>query len=244
MRLSVAPGQKFGRLTVLIPEGRTRRKKTGKTVTHRTALCKCSCGALTAPLISSLRSGNTKSCGCFARDRRVQTNTTHGQTCTAEYGCWQGMKDRCLNPKNPKFHYYGGKGVTFAPAWEDYAQFLADVGPRPSRKHSLDRWPNRDGNYEPGNVRWGTPRQQTENRNCNVFVLLDGEELCLKAAARKLNFPYSRAKSRRRAGWPPYRWFEPIAAVHLASDWNNLKAPTCSDGDTQEQEKRPAAQTP
>lgn len=232
MTTRLRPGQKFGRLTVLIPQGKTRSKKTGKKSQYRTALCKCSCGRLFAPAITRLISGRAKSCGCAKWDVLKARNKTHGMTGCPEYGSWLAMKSRCNNPADKDFPDYGAKGITVTPAWEDFNQFRKDVGPRPTPSHSLDRWPNRDGNYEPGNVRWATPRQQSENRNCNVFVLLDGEELCLKAAARKLNFPYQRAKSRRRSGWPPSRWFEPVAVVVEL-------APESTHENTQKQEEQP-----
>ena len=233
MKLTVKPGQKFGRLTVLIPEGHTRSKKTGKRKPGRTALCKCECGALVAPLIASLCNRDTKSCGCLSAEKTRERMRTHGNSYAPEFGCWTQMRLRCTSPAHKDFPHYGAKGITVTPAWDvSFEQFVKDVGPRPTPAHTLDRWPNRDGNYEPGNVRWATPRQQSENRNCNVFVLLDGEELCLKAAARKLNFPYQRAKSRRRSGWPPSRWFEPVAVVVEL-------APESTHENTQKQEEQP-----
>ena len=80
------------------------------------------------------------------------------------------MIQRCENPNVAGYQeYYGGCGVTVCPQWKDFAVFYADVGPRPSPTHSIDRYPNNDGNYEPGNVRWATPKQQVENRR-NVLT--------------------------------------------------------------------------
>jgi hypothetical protein len=89
----------------------------------------------------------------------------HGQSQTPEYKCWQQIKARCLNENHRAYPDYGGRGVTMAPEWvSDFAAFLEHVGVRPSPRHSLDRWPNNDGNYEPGNVRWATPAEQNNNR--------------------------------------------------------------------------------
>lgn len=81
-----------------------------------------------------------------------------------EYHAWKGMIKRCTNKKNRGWPNYGGRGITVCERWrESYLTFLADVGRRPSSKHSLDRIAN-DGNYEPGNVRWATRKQQINNR--------------------------------------------------------------------------------
>ena len=83
---------------------------------------------------------------------------------TAEYEAWHSMIQRCTNPKNPGWKNYGGRGIKVCSRWLDFVNFLADVGRKPSPKHSLDRFPNNDGNYEPGNVRWATKSQQQSNQ--------------------------------------------------------------------------------
>ena len=220
MKHTVRPGQKFGRLTVIIPQGKTRSGKTAKLIPLRTALCKCKCGKWVAPGIARLINGHIKSCGCLKREAlsQGQIALSHGMSYSLEYGPWRAMHQRCNNPSSKDFPNWGGKGVTITPAWDEFAQFYADMGPRPSPKHTLDRWPNKQGDYKPGNVRWATPRQQNENRKSNIFVLLKGERLTLKSAAKQLNFPPTKAYNRRRRGWPPERWFEPVAVVQLASD--------------------------
>lgn len=82
-----------------------------------------------------------------------------------EYSVWAGMKQRCFNPKAPSYRYYGGRGITVCQRWrESFAAFVADMGPRPSPEHSIDRI-NNDGNYEPGNCRWTTWDVQANNRS-------------------------------------------------------------------------------
>lgn len=77
---------------------------------------------------------------------------------------WSAMRERCRNPRHPGYAYYGGRGITVCERWlNSFANFLADMGPRPEGK-TLDRFPNNDGNYEPGNCRWATARQQQANR--------------------------------------------------------------------------------
>ena len=95
---------------------------------------------------------------------------THGEGSklhgtTPEYRAWGNMKDRCYNLHHPAYYLYGGRGVIVCEAWlNNYIQFLTDVGRRPSPNHSIDRYPNKTGNYEPGNVRWATKYEQTHNR--------------------------------------------------------------------------------
>src|SRR3990167_1870630 len=99
------------------------------------------------------------------RAGRLSTLITHGMRHTPEYKAWQAMKQRCTNPKGVGWIYYGARGIQVCENWrEDFSAFFACVGPRPSRRHSLDSYPDNNGNYAPGNVRWATPSQRSENR--------------------------------------------------------------------------------
>jgi hypothetical protein len=101
---------------------------------------------------------------------------THGHTkgpagsyrTSPEFRTWSAMKGRCLNPNNGKYHRYGARGIKVCDRWlglDGFVNFLADMGDKPSASHSIDRFPNRNGNYEPGNCRWATSKQQGENRD-------------------------------------------------------------------------------
>jgi hypothetical protein len=104
-----------------------------------------------------------------AVDSTRVTNFKHGYTHTAEYRAWVNLKQRCLNPDHHAYANYGGRGIHVDPAWEnDFEAFYDHVGPKPSDEHSLDRFPNMNGNYEPGNVRWATKREQNLNRRPTV----------------------------------------------------------------------------
>jgi hypothetical protein len=98
------------------------------------------------------------------KDRGKKTNFKHGMIHTPEYRVWSLMKDRCLNPRSSNYPYWGGRGIKIYEPWvHDFLVFYEYLGPKPSRQHSLDRIDN-NGHYEPGNVRWATRLQQTQNR--------------------------------------------------------------------------------
>ena len=132
----------------------------------RYVICRCSCGALTKLRSDSFNRG-TKSCGCarvIAMRSIGKKNGTHGLSRTAEYRSWSAMRARCENPKNNKYKEYGGAGVVVCSRWIIFENFLADMRQKPSANHTLDRYPNPAGNYEPGNCRWATSFQQRHNR--------------------------------------------------------------------------------
>lgn len=94
----------------------------------------------------------------------TSTHGDAGAVRTSEYESWVHMRQRCLNPMNARYSYYGGRGITICERWSSYEHFLADMGRRPSREYSLDRI-NNEGNYEPGNCRWATTAEQNANRS-------------------------------------------------------------------------------
>jgi hypothetical protein len=129
--------------------------------------CACDCGSLIVTEGSHLRSGHTKSCGCLRRCVASFSNLRHGDShrgsITSEYRAWKGAKARCFNRKSPDFQAWGGRGITMCQRWKsNFSNFLSDMGRKPSPAHSLDRIDN-DGDYEPGNCRWATPKQQSNN---------------------------------------------------------------------------------
>ena len=102
---------------------------------------------------------------------------------------WQGMRQRCFNPNNPAFKRYGGRGITVCDRWRhDLHAFLSDMGYPPSAKHTIDRYPNNDGNYEPGNCRWATPKEQARNRCCTPMLLIDGKPIVAADWADQMGF--------------------------------------------------------
>jgi hypothetical protein len=154
-------GQRFGRLLVLAFEKVDAAR-------HACWLCRCDCGEERSVSGNSLRRGNSFSCGCWNLARLALRNLTHGHarghSTSPEYRSWSGMIQRCRNPENPGWKNYGGRGIKVCERWRSFENFLADMGRKPSPLHSIDRFPNNDGNYEPGNCRWATRFEQRHNR--------------------------------------------------------------------------------
>jgi len=143
----------------------------------RAALFICKCGKKFEAAIIEVRNRD-RSCGC--RTRIVPGGkSTHGQTrggATKEYKAWSAMIGRCNNSNLPQYKDYGGRGIVVCEKWrKDFMAFLKDVGNAPSPKHTLDRHPNNNGNYEPGNVRWATYKEQNRNRRSNLLISYKGE---------------------------------------------------------------------
>lgn len=184
-------GRIFGRLVVA-----ERTENVGGKPAWR---CLCACGTECVVSANNLRNGSTSSCGCYRREHCATLFVRHGLAGTPEWLAWSHAKRRCSNPSHPSFARYGGRGIRMCDEWmEDFAAFLAHVGPRPSSEHSIDRIDN-DGNYEPGNVRWATRREQQRNRRNTVTVLVDGRRRPLVAVAEEtgVNAATLRARVKR-----------------------------------------------
>lgn len=176
--------QRFGRLVV---QGRSR-----SIAGNCLWLCLCDCGAHHEVRTTALRTGNTRSCGCLARDvhRAVGlASRTHGMLGTSEYRIWVGMKGRCNTPTSKDYPNYGGRGIKVCPEWESFERFYADMGPRP-KGTTLDRKEN-DGDYCKDNCRWATVLEQNRNRSCAVTVEIDGKPLSLQELSEQCGVSYS-----------------------------------------------------
>ena len=154
-RIEVKTGERYGKLTIVKEVEGYRRKFQ----------VKCDCGNTTNVILNSLRNGKTTSCGCYNKQVLEERNRTHGLRNHYLYHTWSRMKQRCYNPNCEDYKYYGAVGVTICDRWRySFPNFLEDVGDRPSPKHSIDRFPDKYGNYEPTNVRWATHSEQMLNR--------------------------------------------------------------------------------
>lgn len=189
----ITPGTRFHRLTVIgIDPGKRFRPAY---------LCRCDCGREKVIAAKRLTGGYVKSCGCMARDPVVHKRVTHGLSKTPEYVVYCAMKDRCLNPSNESFHYYGGRGITICGRWlESFDHFIADMGRRPPGG-SIDRIDN-NGPYSPENCRWASRKTQARNYRRNRIVVFRGERMTLVDAAELAGLNYKTAYHRWRRGIP------------------------------------------
>jgi hypothetical protein len=160
---AVKPGKRFGRWKVL----RFSQVIERKGVRYPMWVCACSCGTTVRSVLAwGLTSGKSRSCGCLAREQSIK----HGQWGERIYDLWVGMLSRCKYPYASQYAQYGGRGIKVCERWRTFQNFYDDMGDPPSRRHSLDRYPNRHGDYQPGNVRWATMKEQSRNKDC---VILD-----------------------------------------------------------------------
>lgn len=168
-------GKRFGRLIVI---ERDENDKYGNLMW----LCKCDCGNVVTVRGNHLKHGQTQSCGCLqaekSKERIIEYNYVHGKRGTRIYGSWKSIKDRCLNCNSSAFHNYGGRGITICDEWKnDFQAFYDYVSQLPhfgEKGYTLDRI-NNDRNYEPGNVKWSTEKEQANNRRTNVLITFNNE---------------------------------------------------------------------
>ena len=179
-------GRKFGRWTVVSFHGVGKNR-------HLWWLCRCECGIEKAVISQTLRKGQSTSCGCYSiellKNRKTHGHSSGGKV-TPEYESWRHAKRRCFNKKDKRYNDYGGRGITMYPEWADtngFAKFYEYMGPKPGPEYSLDRWPDNDtGNYEPGNVRWGTDEEQRRNKRNNNWIEHEGRKMIMSDWAREL----------------------------------------------------------
>lgn len=148
-------GKKFGAWTVI--------KQSEKRNKHITWLCKCECGNESVVVSQKLRMGLSKSCGCLIPEKARESSTIHGKCTTPEYRTWSEIFTRCTNPNSKAYQYYGGRGITISERWNNFENFLADMGEKLSPKHSIERI-DVNGNYEPNNCKWATAEEQSINK--------------------------------------------------------------------------------
>ncbi len=164
--------------------------------------CRCDCGNETVAAASSLKSGLNKSCGCLRSSPKGSRHT--GRSKLPEYGVWSIMRQRCNNPRDDGYYLYGARGIKVCPEWDrsdGFAAFIAHIGPRPPGRYSVDRIDNSRG-YEPGNVRWATPREQSANTRQARLETINGETRCVSEWCRRYGVRVGLVNSRLRMGWP------------------------------------------
>ena len=187
-------GKRFGKYTVLEYVGKYRWR------------CRCDCGNEKDILGQSLRRGESNQCNeCRLKEFRVGLGKKHGLTSRGniphEYAIWTNMRDRCNNPNNPAYKDYGGRGIEVCERWNDCATFIEDMGPRPSRKHSIDRIDN-DSGYSPDNCRWATKKQQQRNMRTTAMLEYEGQLVPRIELAERFGIPENTLRGRLNAGMP------------------------------------------
>lgn len=187
-------GVRFGRWLVLgeaEPVGRNRR-----------LLCRCDCGTERAGYYSTLTQGGSRSCGCYKQDAaagRKPANTTHGMRNAPEWAAWNQLRVRCRDSENRD---YGGRGITACDQWNSFEVFLADMGKRPSLRHSIDRIDNEKG-YSPENCRWATRTEQARNRRTNQTITHEGRTLTVAEWAERTGIKAGTIYGRLHRGLAP-----------------------------------------
>jgi hypothetical protein len=189
-------GQRFGKLLVI---SRAPNEPNGKA----RWVCVCDCGKTTTVAGSTLRYGGTKSCG--HRDAETLRkmgafHLSHGMDGTPEYRAWVGMRGRCNNPSYKAYPSYGGRGIYVCERWQSrFENFFADMGKRPTQKHSIDRIDN-DGPYSPENCRWATQSEQVRNRRNSLYVEFEGQVRLLAGLANETGLSLSTLGHRAARG--------------------------------------------
>jgi hypothetical protein len=189
-------------LTNIKPKGSrlTARRIVGKDKFNANIWeCECDCGNIVNVRGYSIAKGRTRSCGCLQKDdarcRNSGANSLwyiHGLSEAPEYNSWFGMIDRCYNSDNHAYDRYGGRGIIVCKRWRNsFANFLTDMGKRPSSNHTVERKDN-SGNYDPGNCIWATKKTQNRNRRDNVYFYHNGVGMCIAEIAECEGVKYDR----------------------------------------------------
>lgn len=201
IRFQDITGERFHRWIVLSYAGTV---SNGDRQTHAWN-CICDCGSAAVVRGKNLKNGISKSCGCYNKEQTSKASTTHGHSKgysrTPEYATWVRMIERCYSEGSSGYHKYGAKGISVCDQWKsDFPTFLADMGQKPSSKHSIDRIDNSKG-YEPDNCRWATASEQAYNRTTAHFVVINGVKMHLKEATKLSPVGESAILRRLQKGW-------------------------------------------
>jgi hypothetical protein len=193
IRLEVKKGDRYGRLTIV--------EETEKTDNQRKFLCLCDCGNKKEINLLRLRSGKTKSCGCYSVELAISRSTTHGQYGTPLYRVWNSMKQRCENPKTERYERYGGRGIKVCEEWLDFNCFFEwSMDNGYAEGLTLDRIEN-NSDYEPSNCRWTTVVKQMNNRSTNHFLTYDNKTMTIADWGRETGINPAAINKRLRRGW-------------------------------------------
>lgn len=193
-RIEAVAGVKYGRLTLI--------REVSRSTSGRMVMCRCECGTVSVFIFKSIRTGNTSSCGCLRKEMVARKNFRHGNAPRdengkriPEYVIWKGMRQRCSARNCEHSDRYALRGIFVCERWNNFENFLKDMGRRPSDSHQIDRIDN-DGPYSPENCRWVTPKEQQRNKRSNVVLTFNGTSATIAEWSEILEIPYSRIMSR------------------------------------------------
>ena len=178
-------------------------EKTDKRLrNHIVWKCKCDCGNDVLVTGCRLTSNHTRSCGCLLKEINRKKLTKHGKYNTRIYNIYDAMKQRCYNPRNSSYKYYGTKGIKVCDEWlNDFVSFYSwSIANGYKDNLTIDRI-NADEDYKPSNCRWATYKEQVENRKCNHWITYNGKTQILTQWAKEYNLTYDCLRYRIRSGW-------------------------------------------
>ena len=209
-------GQKYGKLTVLYRDKKVPGKKTRW-------ICKCDCGNIKSVKAVSLKKGETKSCGCAVQDYHNRRNNA-GCKNSKLYALFTGIKVRCYCETDMHYPAYGGRGIKMADEWKDdfwaFANYLESLPHYGEKGYSIDRI-DVNGNYEPGNVRWATAKEQANNRRSGSLVTAFGKTQTISEWADEVGMNYYTLWSRiYGSGWDAEK---ALTTPIDKSKWSNAK---------------------
>ncbi len=183
-------GDRFGRLVLI-----DSFKNKGRTFWN----VLCDCGVKKSTRHDGIKDGKTLSCGCLSAENSSKRNTKHGKSQEPFYASWNAMMNRCYNNSHDSFFYYGHRGIKVSEKWHDPDEFFKDMGnPKPGQQ--LDRI-NSDGNYEPGNCRWTTCKENLNNRRNTRFITANGQTLPASKWSEITGIPLKTIHTRLHRGW-------------------------------------------
>lgn len=162
---------------------------------------RCECGHVSDMLAHQIRKQQNKTCGhtSHGKSRNVKHRASYPRT--SEYIAWCGSRARCLDPNQPSYIHYGGRGIVFDSRWDDFSVFLRDMGNKPSPSHSIERIDN-NGPYSPENCKWAPPEEQARNKRSNVVLDFNGRSMCVSQWAIETHIPGCTISLRIKLGWP------------------------------------------
>ena len=191
-------GRRFGRLIVIGMSEKRTASRGG------ICICRCDCGTIKEVPSLSLKKGAVISCGCYNKEV-LHNRAKHGHNRRNEksitYRSWDKMMQRCYNQSAHEYRFYGAKGISVCDKWHDFANFLSDMGERPSARYSIDRI-DPSGNYSADNCRWATAKTQANNTTRNIYYTYNGERKSIAELADIAGIKYDTMFYRlQKYGW-------------------------------------------